>query len=107
MDVTITTKRCTVPEPVQEHTRRRVGRLKRFHPRATSATVSFDEDSRRRRCEVRLLVDGGPPLFARFDDSSWRNALNGAVDRLERQLKRQRQRRIRRRNDGATIRAGL
>lgn len=99
MDVTINARHCTVPEPVREQTRRRVARLERFHPRTTKASVSFDADHGRKRCEARLHVDGGPPLFASFDDTSFRGALNGTLDRLERQLKRQRQRRRRRRAD--------
>lgn len=99
MDVTITARHCTVPDALREQTRRRVARLERFHRRAKSASVNFDADRGRKRCEARIQVDGGPPLFASYDDTSFRAALNGTLDRLERQLKRQRERRRRRRAD--------
>lgn len=101
MDVTITARHCTVPAPVRERTTRRFGRLDRFHPRAASASVSFEADHGRKRCEAHIHVDGGPPLFASCEDASFRGALDGVVDRLERQLKRQRERRRQFRTDAA------
>lgn len=97
MDVTITTRHCTVPDPLREQTRRRVARLDRFHPRAQSAAVSFDAEHGRKRCEARIHVDGGSPLLASHEHTSFRGALDGTLERLERQLKRQRERRRRRR----------
>ncbi len=104
MDVTITTRHCTIPDVLQDRTRRRFGRLVRFHPRATSASVVFEEDRGRKRCEAKLHIDGGPPLFASADEGSFRAALDTTQSRLERQLPRQRARR--RRRDADVARTG-
>jgi ribosomal subunit interface protein len=96
MDVTINTQHCTVPESLRDQTERRVSRLDRYHPRATFATVIYQADRGLKQCEARIHVAGGPPLCASSRDSSFRGALDNTVARLERQLKRQRERRRRR-----------
>lgn len=98
MDVTITARHCTVPDSIRDVTQRRIRRLERFRPRATSASVMFEENGARRLCEVRMMVAGGAPLVASAEGFSFRNALDEAMARLQRQLKRHRERHIRRRD---------
>lgn len=98
MDVTITTRHCTIPDALRDRTTRRVAELERFHPRAASATVLFSEEHGRKQCEARIKVARGAPLVASATGGSFRGALDAALDRLERQLKRHRERRRRRRD---------
>ena len=97
MEVTITARRCTVPDPVRQRTDRLMRRIDRYEARVTSAAVNFDDDHAKKIVEARLAVAGGPPLLAHGEGPTFRSALDGAIQRLERQLKRQRQRRRRRR----------
>jgi ribosomal subunit interface protein len=96
MEVTINARHCSIPETLRERTVRMIHTLERYHVRSTSAVVSFQNDHGGRSVEARLAVAGGPPLVARASGPTFRTALDRAVDRLERQLKRSRER-IRRR----------
>lgn len=97
MDITITARHCAVPDSIREQTLRRVQRLSRFEPRTVSAAVLFEVEHADRIVETRIGVAKGPPLVARASGPTFRTALNRSVDRIERQLKRHRKRRIARR----------
>ena len=97
MEVTITARHCSIPDPVRERTSRLIARLERYEVRATSAIVNFEADHGARGVEARIAVAGGPPLVAHAEGPTFRSALDGAFDRIERQLKRRRQRVRRRR----------
>lgn len=92
MDITINARHCTVPESLRNQAVRRLTHLDRIHARVTSATVIFEGAANSRRVEARLSVAGGPPLVSHGDDATLRGALDGALSRLERQLKRRRKR---------------
>jgi putative sigma-54 modulation protein len=98
MDVTITTRHCSIPDAVRDRMTRRIRKIDRFERRATAAHISFEADRRMRRVEARVDLAGGPPIVAHADGPTFRNALDRAIDRLERQIKRRRDRRRRRRN---------
>ena len=76
---------------------RLIGRLDRYGVRTTSAVVFFDEDHGARSVEARIAVGGGPPIVARAEGPTFRSALDRTFDRVDRQLKRRRQRTRRRR----------
>ena len=94
MDVVITARHCTVPDPVRLRTAERFERLQRYHPRMVSADAIFHTENGAHHVETRVLVArGGQPLVARGSGDGFRAALDQALDRLGRQLRRQRERR--------------
>ncbi len=93
MDVTISARHTTIPESLHEHAHRLARRLDRYEPKAASLSVSFDYVNGIRGAEARLSVAGQPPMIATGTGPTWRNALNLAVDRIERQVRRSRQKR--------------
>jgi ribosomal subunit interface protein len=97
MEVTITARHCSIPDPVRERATRLIGRLDRYGVRTTSAVVFFDQDHGARSVEARIAVGGGPPIVARAEGPTFRSALDRTFDRVDRQLKRRRQRTRRRR----------
>jgi ribosomal subunit interface protein len=97
MEITITARHCTVPESIREQTSRLIQRMDRFEPHTISAAVLFEVEHADRIVETRMKVAKGPPLVARASGPTFRTALSRSVDRLERQLKRHRKRRITRR----------
>jgi ribosomal subunit interface protein len=103
MEVTITARHCSVPDSVREHTSRLFRRLERYDARAISAVVNFAADHGTKNVEARLALPGGPPILAHADGPTFRGALERAIDRLEYQLKRRRQRRRRLRAGAARI----
>lgn len=100
MDITINARHCTVPESLRNQAVQRLTRLGRIGAGITSATVIFDDSANSRRVEARLAVAGGPPVVSHGDDATLRGALDGALSRMERQVKRRRKRALTRRARG-------
>jgi len=97
MEVTVSTIHGTIPESLNEHAVRLSRRLDRYSLKAAAMAVSFEKVNGLRTVEVRLTTAGGPPMVGRGDGPTYRNALNQAIDRIERQVKRTRDRKRQRR----------
>lgn len=94
MDVTITARHCTIAGSVRERAEARVARLSRYEPRMSAGHVIFEEEGSERRAEIRVAVDGAPMQVAKGDGDSFRAALDRALDRITRRLKREREKRV-------------
>lgn len=93
MDVTVFARHTTVPPSLNDHAERLARRLDRYAPKAATMAVNFETENGIRAAEARLTTAGGPPMIGHGTGPTYRNALNQAIDRIERQLKRRRQRR--------------
>ena len=94
MDVRITTRHATVGETFMELARDRAEKLTKFEPRLISVDLIFDEEHGDFSAEARAEVPGVPPLIATAENSSKRKALDTALDRLGRQLRKERSKRV-------------
>lgn len=101
MEVTITARHCTISDSLRDQTERMLRRFQRIHTRATSAVALFETEAFQKNVEIRLHVGGGPPLIAHGTGPTFRAALERSVDRLDRQVKRRRDRWVQRRTAGA------
>ena len=101
MEITINARHCNVPDSLRNQATQRIHRLQRLHRRLTGGTIVFDVEREVRRAEARLAVAGGPPLISRGEGATLRVAMHSALDRLERQLKRRRERTLARRGRSA------
>lgn len=93
MKVSVVMRHGSLTDELRELTELRAQRLLRFEPRLGDVTVTYDEDSERKRAEVRAGVEAGPQVIAKAGGPTHRTALDRALDRAIRQLKRQRERR--------------
>ena len=100
MDVTLNTRHCTVPESIRNQTLMRLERMIRLNPAAQGATANFSAEGTARRLEIRVPMRGRPPLVGQGEGSTFRTALDRAVERMERQLKRRNDRNRNRRQSG-------
>lgn len=100
MEISINTRHCTIPDSLRTQAGRRFERIERLDARVIAGTLVFDGAPSGRRVEARLAVAGGPPLVSHGDAPTWRAAMDTALDRLERQVKRRRRRMIDRRSRG-------
>jgi ribosomal subunit interface protein len=107
MEITINARHTTVPDSLRNQAAQRIARLERLDRRVTAATLVFDGTSNDRHVEARLAIAGGPPLIGHGNGPTLRNALDSALSRLERQLKRQRERILDRRTRRPGTRADL
>lgn len=92
MNVTITTRRCTIPTPIQRRTEELMRRMRRFDQRILAAEVTYTLDGGEYQAEARISVAGGPTVVARGADRTARGALDRMAERLGRQLRRGRER---------------
>jgi len=88
MEVTISTRHCSVPEAIRNQSLARLQRLQRFNPRVLAATVAFTTDGSDRVMDIRLTMKGGSPVLGHGQGPTFRTALDRAIDRLQAQLKR-------------------
>lgn len=102
MDISINARHCKVPESLRNQARQRLGRLSRMDRRLTAATLVFEVENTERRVEARVVVAGGPPVIGQGSGPTLRGALDTALSRVERQIKRRRERMVARRSRVAT-----
>lgn len=102
MEVTVSALHGTIPESLNEHAARHARRLDRYPLKAASLAIAFENETAGRSAEARLTIAGGPPLIGRGNGATYRNALNEAISKVERQLKRARSRRRQRRRASST-----
>jgi len=91
--VQISARHCDVPADVLERTEALVASLAKYSPRASAAEVVYMEEKLTRIAEVIMHIDGGEPVVARGEGDEFRTALDQVMDRMSRQLRRQRERR--------------
>lgn len=93
MKVQITARHCEVPREVLERTEEQVASLSKYSPRASHADVVYTEENLTKAAEVIVHIDGGEPIAARGEGTEFRTALDQVVNRVGRQLRKQRERR--------------
>lgn len=93
MDVRITTRRATVGDSMLRRAEERARKLGKYEPRLQAVALLFDDDHGKTAVEVRAEVPGVPTLVARSEGDSSRLALDRALDRIRRQLRRHRSKR--------------
>lgn len=101
MEVRINARHGKLPDSLRNQAEQRFSRLERLDRRITAGSLVIDGNARMHRAEARLLAAGGPPLIGHAEGPTLRGAIDGALHRLERQLKRRGERRIARRTRGA------
>lgn len=91
MRVQITARHCEISDTVRRRAEEQMERLTKFDSRLSAAELVFDEEKHgRKKAEGILSIDGGPPVVARAEDRDFRSALDKVVDRLSKQLRRNR-----------------
>ena len=94
MNVTISARHCEIPDSLRAVTEQRMQRLGRYNSRLAAAEVTYEVERVNHGVEIRLGVEGAPPLVARATGTDFRAALARGLDRAARQLRRVRERRL-------------
>ncbi|MDX1646022.1 MAG: HPF/RaiA family ribosome-associated protein [Longimicrobiales bacterium] len=93
MRISITERRCDLPKRVRDRTESLVAGLSKFEERATSAEVIYADEKHTRKAEIIVHIDGAPNVVARGEGEEFRAALDRAIERARRMLKKQRDQR--------------
>ncbi|MFP4622755.1 MAG: ribosome hibernation-promoting factor, HPF/YfiA family [Gemmatimonadota bacterium] len=94
MDVRITARHVELSESFTAFAHERTRKLLKYEPRLTAVDLLFEDDHGRFTTEVRADVPGVPPLIARAGSEDRRSALDSAIRKLGRQLRRERSKRL-------------
>jgi ribosomal subunit interface protein len=97
MEIRINARHSKLPDSLKNQAEQRFGRLQRLDRRITAGSLVIDGTAHLHRAEARLVAAGGPPLIAHAEGPTLRGAIDAALHRLERQLKRRGERRVARR----------
>jgi ribosomal subunit interface protein len=92
MDVSFTARHGSIPDSVRRHTEQRLQRLAKFERRPTHAHIYFENDGTERRAEAHMTIAGGGTFIAAGNGQTLRAAVDVALERAERQLKKERER---------------
>ena len=97
MKVEITARSEDVPERAKEYAEKKISKMSRFFERITSARVILDSDGDRHKAEMVLAAGGGAVLVGEATDPmSLYAAIDTALDKLERQVKKHKEKLVER-----------
>lgn len=107
MDITIKGKNCDVSDDLELYTERKLAKLTKLNRRLQDITVTYIENSskkrdRSNRIEVVANVPG-QSLRAEEEKETFYIALDGALDKLRRQLKKLKTKRMERNRSGVSV----
>ncbi len=88
MRITITARHCDVSDHLRERARDLVARLEKVAPRLDVARVTFSEDHGAAEVELQMRGVRGQAHVARGSGADHRSALDRAVERMRRQVRR-------------------
>lgn len=93
MYVTISARRCKAPATIRERAEERLSRLRRLEPTLIGAEFDLSTQRGVHQVDARLVLAGSPTIRASAVGDDFRAALDGALDRLRRQITEQKSRR--------------
>ena len=94
MDVRITTRHSDLSDSFLAVAEERTLKLTKYEPRLTAIDLLFDTDHGDISAEARAAVPGCPPMIARAESGDARKALDAALQKLGRQLRKERSKRV-------------
>ncbi len=103
MDIYTTARHFDLTPEIREHTENKLKRLARYFDRIHEGHVILTKEKFRYLAEISLRVGGGADLVSREETPDVFSSIDGAVDRLERQVKRHKDRLKDRRGSGEKV----
>jgi putative sigma-54 modulation protein len=97
MQIIISARHVDVSESLRAHVQEQFERLTKFDPRVSRIEVTLTEEKNRCIAEAVLSVDRESPVHAEAESEEFRSAVDRLRDKLSRQLKKRRSRRLERR----------
>ncbi|MBC7216636.1 MAG: ribosome-associated translation inhibitor RaiA [Candidatus Caldatribacterium sp.] len=87
MEIVVRGKNVEVTELIRDHVTKKLAKLERFFKRILDATVHFYSERGRIRVEVTMTASG-VVLRGEGEGPDWRTAFDEVLEKLERQVKR-------------------
>ncbi len=90
MRVQFVARHCKIPPSIRRRAEEQIRDLQRFDSRLSSASLVFDAERHLKKVEGVLVLDGTEPAVAQGEADEFKPALEQAVNRLGRILRRRR-----------------
>ena len=88
MEVRITSRHTTLPEPLRVRTEELLSKLNKYGVRISVVEVVFDEEKNSKRIEAILHIDRSAPIVATGEGDEFSEALRQVNERLVRQVRK-------------------
>ena len=107
MKITVVGRHMSVPADLQELAEKKLSKLDKYFATEEKATVTFSR--KRNRENIEITIAAANTLFrCETDDETFRNAIDRAVDTIDRQIRKNKTKLEKRlRAQGAAIAAGI
>ena len=87
MKITVVGRQMTVPEDIKALAEKKLAKLDRYFAAEETATLKFSR-KRNRECIELTIVSGNTIFRCETSDETFRNALDKAVDTIDRQIRK-------------------
>ncbi|MGR3309493.1 MAG: ribosome hibernation-promoting factor, HPF/YfiA family [Candidatus Brocadiales bacterium] len=98
MNITISGRHLSVTEAMKDYAHKKAAKLERFFDRITKIQVTLDVEGERQTAEMIVSAARGSTLIAEVATGDMYSAIDLAVDKLERQLTRHKEKLYDKRN---------
>lgn len=88
MNIAISGRHLSVTEAMKEYARKKASKLERFFDRISKIQFTLDVENERQTAEMIVTPTRGTTLFAEVVNTDMYAAIDLAVDKIERQLTR-------------------
>ena len=88
MEVRITSRHTTLPEPLRARTQELLSKLNKYGVRISVVEVVFDEEKNSKKIEAILHIDRSAPIVATGEGDEFSEALRQVNERLVRQVRK-------------------
>ena len=102
MQISVRGRHVDIPDEVHEYALLKGGKLPRFHDRISSIEFVLDQESDHLTAEVIVKTDGMHEFVAKESGPDPMTLIDVLVDKLERQLKRHKEKKRLHKRDGRT-----
>ena len=86
MHISVTGRHMEIQESIQEYAREKAGKLNRYYDRIERIEIVFDQESNCHKVEMVVRADHNNTFVAHADGKDFHGAVDLAVDKMERQL---------------------
>lgn len=94
MQVVLSVRHGEVSERLEEWIREQFSRLSRYESRMSRLEVTLSEEKNRWEVDAHAHIDRSEPVHARSEGPDVRSVVDGVSDKMERQLRRLRDRHV-------------
>lgn len=100
MNIQITAKKIEIPAEIRDQVKEKLGKLGKFNHKINAVEAVIKAEERRILCETIVSVDNRSPIIIEVEADTIQGAIDLAVEKCERQLRKDKERESVRRRSG-------